>query len=61
MDETPIFLYDLTRKISKKGGKSIKIRAQNQEKWRVFALLKITEDGNKLLRLLYLKKRLTEK
>lgn len=37
-----------SKTIAKKGGKSIIIRTQNQEKCRVSVILKITANGNKL-------------
>ena len=48
-DETPLF-FNMTpsKTVAKKGGKSIIIRTQNQEKCRLSVLLTITADGTKL-------------
>lgn len=49
MDETP-FLFNMSSSNIKdhKGKKSIIVKAQNQEKWRISALLCILADGSKL-------------
>ena len=49
MDETPIFFNMYPNKtIAKKGKKSILIKTQSQEKWRVSVILCIIVDGEKL-------------
>ena len=55
-DETPIFFNMVPSKtIAKKGGKSIIIKTQDQERCRISVLLTITADGGKLPPLLIFK------
>ena len=57
MDETPLFFNMAPSKTAaKKGGKSIIIRSQNQEKCWFSVLLTIASDGIKLPPFLYLSK-----
>ena len=49
MNETPLFFNISPNKtVSKRGGESITIRTQNQEKCHISVLLIITANGNKL-------------
>jgi len=49
MDETPIlFNMSPSKTIAKKGGKSILIRTQNQEKCYISVILTISANGHKL-------------
>ena len=48
-DETTVFLIFHQKTIAKKGGKSVIIKTQDQEKCRLLVILFITANGRKLL------------
>lgn len=55
MINSDLFRLDCNKTIARKGGKSIIIKTQNQERCRITVLLTITADGGKLPPLLIFK------